>query len=51
MPNRERLTLKVSLKTKEDTEVAVKFLSDTIQWADWNAMPEHKTHLIQIIVI
>jgi hypothetical protein len=30
----QTLTLKVSLKTKEDIEAAVKFFSDTIQWAD-----------------
>jgi hypothetical protein len=37
----ERLTLNVSLKTEEDIEAAVKFFNDTIQWAGWNAMPEH----------
>jgi hypothetical protein len=37
----ERLTLKVSLKTEEDIEAAVKFFNDTIQWAGWNATPEH----------
>jgi predicted enzyme related to lactoylglutathione lyase len=29
----QRLTLYVSLKTEEDIEAAVKFFSDTIQWA------------------
>jgi hypothetical protein len=37
----ERLTLIVSLKTKEGTEAAVKFFDKTIQWAGWNEMPEH----------
>jgi hypothetical protein len=37
----ERLTLKVSLKTKEDTEATVEFFNDTIQWAGWNSTPEH----------
>jgi hypothetical protein len=37
----ERLTLNVSLKTEEDIEAAVKFFNDTIQWAGWNATPEH----------
>jgi hypothetical protein len=37
----ERLTLNVSLKTEEDSEAAVKFSNDTIQWAHWNAMPGH----------
>jgi hypothetical protein len=36
-----RLTLNVSLKTEDAIEEAVKPLSDTIQWAGWNAMPEH----------
>jgi hypothetical protein len=27
--------------TEEDVEVAVKFSNDTIQWAGWNAKPEH----------
>jgi hypothetical protein len=35
------LTLNVSLKTKEDTAAAVKFFNDTVQWAGWNATPEH----------
>jgi hypothetical protein len=35
----ERLTLNISLKTKEDIEAA--FNNDTIQWAGWNATPEH----------
>jgi hypothetical protein len=30
----KRLTLNVSLKTKEDIEAAVKFYNDTIQWAE-----------------
>jgi hypothetical protein len=37
----ERLTLNVSLKIEEDIEATVKFLNDTIQWAGWNATPEH----------
>jgi hypothetical protein len=37
----QRLTLNVSLKTKEDIEAAVKVFSETVQWAGWNATPEH----------
>jgi hypothetical protein len=37
----QRLTLTVSLKTKEDIEAAVKFFNDTVQWAGWKATPEH----------
>jgi hypothetical protein len=37
----QRLTLNVSLKTEKDIEAEVKFFSDTIQWADWNATSEH----------
>jgi hypothetical protein len=37
----QRLTFNISLKTEEDSESAVKFFNDTIQWAGWNAMPEH----------
>jgi hypothetical protein len=37
----EKLTLIVSLKTEEDTEVAVKFFNDTVKWEGWNATPEH----------
>jgi hypothetical protein len=37
----QRLTLEVSLKTKEDIETAVKFFNYTVQWAGWNATPEH----------
>jgi hypothetical protein len=37
----ERLTLNVSLRTEEDIEAAVKFFNNTIQWAGWNATPEH----------
>jgi hypothetical protein len=37
---------------EEDTEAAVKFFNDTIQWAGWNAMPEHtdslKTYSIEM---
>jgi hypothetical protein len=36
-----RLTSIFSLKTKEDIVAAVKFFNDTIQWAGWNAMPDH----------
>jgi hypothetical protein len=50
----ERLTLNVSLKTKEDIEPAVKFFNDKIQWAGWNTMPEHtdtvKTYDCPIII-
>jgi hypothetical protein len=46
------LNLNVSLKTKEDTEAAVKFFNDTIQWAGWNATPEHTdTHYTYDCVI
>jgi hypothetical protein len=48
--NNERLTSNVSLKTKEDIEAAVKFFNDTIQWAGWNATPEH-THLAHTSVL
>jgi hypothetical protein len=37
----QRLTLNVSLKTGEDIEAAIKFFNDTLQWAGWNATPEH----------
>jgi hypothetical protein len=37
----KRFTLNVSLKTEKDIEAAVKFFNDTIQWAGWNATPEH----------
>jgi hypothetical protein len=37
----ERLILNISLKTEEDIEIAVKFFNDTIQWAGFNATPEH----------
>jgi hypothetical protein len=37
----QRLTLNVSLKTKKDIEAALKFFNDTVQWAGWNATPEH----------
>jgi hypothetical protein len=40
-----RLTSNIPLKTKEDNEAAAKFFNDTIQWAGWNAMPEHKMTL------
>jgi hypothetical protein len=36
----ERLTVKVPIKT-EDIETAVKLFNNTIQWAGWNATPEH----------
>jgi hypothetical protein len=42
----ERLTLNVSLKTKEDIEAAVKFSNDTIHWAGWKATPEHTDTVI-----
>jgi hypothetical protein len=41
----ERLTSNVSLKTEEDIEAAVKFLNHTVQWAGWNATPEHTDRL------
>jgi hypothetical protein len=37
----EKLTLKVSLKTEENIQAAAKIFNDTIQWAGWNATPEH----------
>jgi hypothetical protein len=37
-----RLNLNVSLKTEDDAEAAVKFFNDTVQWAGWNATPEHR---------
>jgi hypothetical protein len=37
----ERLILKVPLKTEEDIETAAKLFNDTMQWAGWNATPEH----------
>jgi hypothetical protein len=49
-----RLTLKVSFKTEEDFEETVKLFNDTIQWAGWNATPEHtdtvKTHGCPILI-
>jgi hypothetical protein len=41
----QRITLNVSLKTKEDIEVAIKFFNNTVQWAGWNATPEHRDTL------
>jgi hypothetical protein len=41
----ERLTLNIPLETEEDIEAAAKFFNDTIQWAGWNATPEHKRTL------
>jgi hypothetical protein len=38
----EILTLNVSLQTEEDTEAAVKFFNDTIQWGRWKATLEYK---------
>jgi hypothetical protein len=50
----ERLSLNVSLNTKEDIEAAVKFFNDTIQWASWNATPEHtdtrETHACPVLI-
>jgi hypothetical protein len=37
----QRLAINVSLETEEDTETAVKFFDDTVQWADWKATSEH----------
>jgi hypothetical protein len=50
----KRLAINVSLKTEEDIEEGVKFFNHTIQWADWNATPEHtdtlKTHNHPILI-
>jgi hypothetical protein len=50
----QRLTLNVSLKTEEDIGAAVKFVDDTVQWAGWNATPEHtdtlKTYNCPILI-
>jgi hypothetical protein len=50
----QRLTMNVCLKNEEDTEAAVKFFNDTVQWAGWNATPEHtdtlKTYDFPILV-
>jgi hypothetical protein len=35
-------TSSVSLEIKEDIEAPVKFFNDEIQWAGWNATPEHQ---------
>jgi hypothetical protein len=35
------VTLNVSLKAEVDIEAAVKFFNDAVQWASWNATPEH----------
>jgi hypothetical protein len=35
-------TLSVCLETKEDIEAPVIFFNDKIQWAGWNATPEHQ---------
>jgi hypothetical protein len=40
-----RWTLNIPLRTEEDTEAAVKFFNDTIQYVGWNAMSEHKRTL------
>jgi hypothetical protein len=37
----QRLTLNVCLTTEEDTEAAIKFINDAIEWSGWNATPEH----------
>jgi hypothetical protein len=46
--------LNVSLKTEEDIEAVVKFFNDTVQWAGWNATPEHtdtlKTYNCPILI-
>jgi hypothetical protein len=39
--HKANLILNVSLKNEEDIEAAVKFFNDTMQWASWNAKPEH----------
>jgi hypothetical protein len=41
----QRFALNVSLKTEKDIEAAVKFFNDTVQWAGWNATPEHTDRL------
>jgi hypothetical protein len=38
---RQLINERLTLKTEEDIEAAVKFLNDTIQWSGWNATPEH----------
>jgi hypothetical protein len=35
----ERLLLQIPLKTTDDIEEAVKFFTDTVQWAGWKATP------------
>jgi hypothetical protein len=42
----QRLTLNVSFKTEEGIETVVKFFNDTVQWAGWNATPEHMDTLM-----
>jgi endonuclease/exonuclease/phosphatase family metal-dependent hydrolase len=37
----ENLTLRVPLKTETQIKDAVKYFNDIIQWAGWNATPEH----------
>jgi hypothetical protein len=48
----ERLTSNVSLRTEEDIAASAKFLNDKIQWAGWNATPEHtlKTYDCSILI-
>jgi hypothetical protein len=41
----ERLTLNIPPKDEEDIEVSAVFFNDTIQWAGWNATPEHSRTL------
>jgi hypothetical protein len=38
-PLNQRLLLQIPLKTTDDTEEAVKFFTDTVQWAGWKANP------------
>jgi hypothetical protein len=44
----EKLTRKVPLKTEENIQEAGNFFSNTIQWAGWNATPEHTDILITV---
>jgi endonuclease/exonuclease/phosphatase family metal-dependent hydrolase len=37
----QRLTLNITLKTEEDIDAVVNFFNDIVQWAGWNATPEH----------
>jgi hypothetical protein len=45
LPDDVNVILNVYLKIEEDIEAAVKFFNDTVQWAGWNATPEHSDTL------